>query len=710
MALPLLLLLPQLALGGRLRFVAPDAQVSAAALVENQAHEAVADSNDPQNFRFMTTESEYPGHEGGIDEFLKKQVRQRAVGSIKDEIVEGHFCAKRGQREQTYYASSLCYWVPELVPETDATDERSNGTVKQEQQLVGMPSGSISWQRPGTAPQNLCQGWKGSAGKCLKCSVCHNNARTKDGSIEGSSFAEEVPLPPCLKEKDIERQCLESYEASSTTLRIEKDRCEELRARRSKAEDAVNNCQHKLQSSSSRLEHESLGELQRAEDSVASSQERLEAEKQHERSSEVHMEAECHDYNVASGRVAHIDFIKNAEWLRCQQHQWTACVDGDVACQQKIRTEMDLYAKCTRCFVAAGMRDDARKRIRDAEDLLRAGENKVESARKEVQATRDEVQRWQLQLPALQDALRAQEAEWLSQEEGCQQAMLDYDNGKHEHVKLCAPTLYDQSCEKACLSQLDAGCGVIEGSVQGEQLGNAGGVQIGCSPPQQSWILAPEDQSSQCERITAVQKPVSAQAVLFAGWLWQQTWGPSASWKRRYFVLESGDAVRSARLRSFKEDPTESGNAQEQLDDAITLWDAVGIAKVAGKYLKREDSSCFLFYHFYRTFRFCAPDNAELAGGFFSSSAALRDHWVALLKSTFKFKGVVKGSPFEGVSRCCCTSSDPASCALLSGVELYKSKSPFNSGGVCPSDQGYRYFKKQGIDRLPPACLLPKFM
>jgi len=420
------------------------------------------------------------------------------------------------------------------------------------------------------------------------------------------------------------------------------------------------------------------------------------------------MESECHDYLESSGRVAHIDFIKNADWLRCKQHQWTSCMDGDAACQRRISVELDLYSKCTQCFIAATSRDDARVQIRVAEDMLRDGESKAQKVQRDIQEIRVELFQWQHHLPTLQDSLQRIDREWFPQEEACQQTMLDYESGKPEHLRLCAATLYDQSCEKACISQLSAGCGVVEGSSPGDQRGR-GGVQVSCSPPQTSWVLAPETQHLQCNRILAFQRPVYSQAILFTGWLWTLSHRRSTAWEKMYFMLESGDAVRSATLHQFKKDPSKSSNLPQQVDTAITLWDAMGVAKVNGNYLKRENASCFLVYHFFRTFKFCAPEDAELYGGF-SSSAALRDYWVALLKSTFRFKGFVKASPFEGVSRCCCTSSDPQSCEVLSSVELYKSRSPFNSAAVCPADQGYRYYKKRGIARLPAACLLPKSM
>merc|ERR1712018_415828 len=93
-----------------------------------------------------------------------------------------------------------------------------------------------------------------------------------------------------------------------------------------------------------------------------------------------------------------------------------------------------------------------------------------------------------------------------------------------------------------------------------------------------------ETEGAQCQRIRAHQQEQRSKSILKHGWLWREglVWG----WDKRYFILESGNQVRSALLRIFSEDPKgmAGGRDLELYSNAIVLWDAVGISQMGGDY------------------------------------------------------------------------------------------------------------------------------
>ena len=95
---------------------------------------------------------------------------------MNDEIIEDHACqGKKSKRDESYYASSFCYWLPDYVQSS-------------------MPSSSgLSWT--GGAYGDKLKSMGGAVtgtGKCVKLVACHNNARDKKGNVDKSSHAEVV--------------------------------------------------------------------------------------------------------------------------------------------------------------------------------------------------------------------------------------------------------------------------------------------------------------------------------------------------------------------------------------------------------------------------------------------------------------------------------------------------------------------------------------
>ena len=135
------------------------------------------------DFSFMTTDLRYPGHEAGMFGTVKEWFGGRAIDDdVKEEIVQGHACAHRGFRDETYYASSFFYWLPEF----ESTKRLQGG---------------LTW-RGGAYPKgmNLVVN-AGYSGRCIQLSVCHNNARGERGAVSYTGFVQEKQLEAgCLKE------------------------------------------------------------------------------------------------------------------------------------------------------------------------------------------------------------------------------------------------------------------------------------------------------------------------------------------------------------------------------------------------------------------------------------------------------------------------------------------------------------------------------
>jgi hypothetical protein len=269
----------------------------------------------------------------------------------------------------------------------------------------------------------------------------------------------------------------------------------------------------------------------------------------------------------------------------------------------------------------------------------------VVTLQQQLDDARAELNLWQSKEIALRADKNDADAAWLPNQASCRATYQEYENAKTAHVRSCAPKYYDHSCEKACVEaqgSIEFGCGVVEGAAPADIV-SAGGVVANCDPPQPSWVLGPftyggsEDQTAQCTRIFAHQRPQKAQHILKHGWLLKKGRNGWDNWDRRYFVLESGDQVRSAVLRYFDKDPSKTPRSEwseiEREDKAIILWDAKSTkVKEGTNYGFTDGSACFKLYHFYRDFRLCVP-----GVDYKSSASAERDEWMTLVQGLIRF-------------------------------------------------------------------------
>jgi hypothetical protein len=229
--------------------------------------------------------------------------------------------------------------------------------------------------------------------------------------------------------------------------------------------------------------------------------------------------------------------------------------------------------------------------------------------------------------------------EWEPMQDECKAKMHVVRNVRDYTLGSCARKFYNHSCERACIEQ-SQGCGVIEATRPGE--GGLDGMELACKPPQPSWIMRPypgvegDSADSQCERIKAHQSVKYALRILKSGYLEKK--GRNGNWELRYFVLESGDAVRSAVLRYWDSNPAnddlfaESKAAKESESKLIILQDAVSV--------KTLGYNCFVLSHFYRDYKLCEPKQIKDRNKQILewekekvTSVEERNRWVALIRS-----------------------------------------------------------------------------
>jgi len=286
--------------------------------------------------------------------------------------------------------------------------------------------------------------------------------------------------------------------------------------------------------------------------------------------------------------------------------------------------------------------DASRELINLEQELIRL-KSSVQVLEQNLQQKTAELKEKKLRMRPLDLAVEEAERSWKPLKESCDEAFAILGGGEAKHAGRCRPKYYDRSCEKECtmLAAKSNGCAVVEGFSHDIGFG-VGGVEVACNPPEASWIMstpgAAEQEDAQCKRIVSGpsgQKPSFAQSILKAGWLLKR--GRNGGWDRRFFVLESGDQVRSAILRYFDADPYK--NATYAVWDKIKhdgkdiiLWDAETVkTKIAAGYGFYDGTSCFKIYHFYRDYRFCI-EGTDPAG-----ATKARDEWVKLIKQSITF-------------------------------------------------------------------------
>jgi len=610
------------------------------------------DHNSPADFTFMTPDRTPQKGKRGIAHWFNKHILRRRQRNMQnfEEVVGLHTCKKRNaegkaKRDQTYFASSLCYWLPDI----DQLRQPSPVGI----QWTGGPQGTTS----------MCNMLTGK-GKCVKCSMCHNNAISPDGKVSYTAFPEEIQLPPgCLKESDIERNITTVFDTEKEPdLKAkmldctDKKNAYELAVQRfMKANATLTELIRQVD-----VEIPKLIELKQDEKKVH--QQTLAASQKLEQEKRVEMalsegDRGCGGYVMQTGFPFWWYQVTNEAFPTGE----LLSEIGILFCQ---RDSSYTYCRVCRTVVEALQRDyDVSKAAQDQLDIIEVQVKVLEASLAEKRAERAY---WQASPPnpsridALETAKQTQEQIWLGPKEeecegtpgGSEGVFKEYERKLNDEMKTEAPNFFDQSCEKSCTDiqrVYSEGCGVMEGSSPNDSRmhTNRGGIQNLCNPPQPSWVMSPwtynstgaiveENGFDQCGRIFNSQRPKHAQKILKSGWMQKSgRYGGwwfglrKYTWDNRYFALEQGDDVRSGVLRYWEMDPKKNlpGGNPERHNKFIILWDAKKVGDKDGKKYRRKGDSCFKLYHFYRDYRFCLKTAGE------------RNAWRDLVKAEIKDLG-----------------------------------------------------------------------
>jgi len=325
-------------------------------------------------------------------------------------------------------------------------------------------------------------------------------------------------------------------------------------------------------------------------------------------------------------------------------------------CRARIdRYERDLieYHECRTCSNAKGPLRSAVEAVESAQRNIERMNSEIQQKERERNDVNNALRLEEGREPGLRQDLQEKEEEWFPEKDRCLDCYHTYWETLKPWMVSHVPTFYDRSCEKACLesSLADAGCGVMEGVMRGEIWSRDddanGGIDVVCSPPYASFLMTPvkygasaETELEMCTRIfqNAGQRPRRPQQIVKKGLLWkrERLW---MRWRTRYFVLESGDQVRSAQMRYWTKDPSEEG-AKQRGTKAIILWDAKTAYPVSGRsYRWSGGEQCFRIEHFYRTYHLCTQGSNYTAD---YDPTVERDEWVNLIAPSITFPAVVR--------------------------------------------------------------------
>jgi len=578
------------------------------------------------------------------------------------DVVQGHACQGEGRYDHSYYSASLCYWHPDT-------------------EHIAAQSWGLSW-RGGYGPRAFCGGIGLQSGVCAKCSVCHDNSRDRDAQVDATAHVEIIPLPECMKETAIEAECNHLFEANNADLLGEDARCRDLQGRYETAVLNYNTINDTITSSELSItqlvgaiangfpQGAHCGEqtLQDIRQTAVRSCRQFGASNAYDNTLLLTMRPKCElpptYVKMAPGFASCQQGIEITSRMECAQAlsflnlpvfpvppgssdlNPSGCrATGDMAPVCKVfmpNRNNETHRRCERC---SGQLDTLQAAVAQS-DVAQAesAQWQVDLATKQEDIARHRsilAQSYQ-QFSLAAQMRGALEVEWLPQQQHCHQVYNTVASARNSNMMACAPQYYDRSCEKACVEiqhSGEHGCGVAEGSQYGDAF-ERGGIEVTCSPPAPSWIMSPSNyggsthpnSEEQCGRINAEQHPRATTPVMMSGWL---TRPGNGGWfsrdARRFYVLESGNGVRSATLRSFD---GALPDGTEETNNGIIMWDA---EEVSATETTREQA-CFEIKHRYdgrstswqrrgTTTTICAT-----RGDSSGNMASLRDQWVSILQ------------------------------------------------------------------------------
>jgi len=567
---------------------------------------------------------------------------------FKEMLSDAHKCTKTGSKSEIYFASSFCYWIP-ATPWDPAQVDGLTWADEQERGMCGSP------------PLGTDQ--------CMRCAICHNNARDYQHELKTYARWEPVPLPGgCLTDVMIRDSCVGEANQLNEGLKMNYDLCTSLRdsfenanAAMLEAEQTISALDMKVHNELPNRRQELMIERDHTQEAMADARRMMSRMKRRSIPKQCDAYADLTNKRRAlrkitkSNRIRRYDIEQLA--ARCQRPREpkepkrpeSKVVNEDGASrvvpptddqmqkyqdrmrdykkeQKQLPRKQRVYEQCQECHRVT----DRFLEVLDKYDHAQALSEELEQRLQVVEAERQEAMQQRSHLAATvptlqQNKMRAEQA-WVPQKVGCLQAIQEYDNQVRKHTAMCAPKMWAQSCEKACLERTaQHGCARVEGTPT-DQANTAGGITIKCQPPQPSWVRAPYDMGvpplnpqAQCSDITRTQAPVFMTPIRKEGWLWKN--GRFSGYNKRYFAFEQGHMHRSAMMRYWVQgNPHETAGARERLYKAIIVWDIKDVEDLRKtQVIEGEPRWCFKATLFYRTYTLCAETQQE------------RDEWVSLI-------------------------------------------------------------------------------
>jgi len=539
---------------------------------------------------------------------------------LKDEIAKEHTCATKGRRDETYYASSMCYWIPDIA---DPNLDDSFGL-----QWEGGPSNGMD-MCPGVA--------QGEGGRCVKCSVCHNNGRAALKKVTATPFAETIPLDlnQCMTETEVEVEITKTFRDAPANAQLvsEYDTCKTKQEELDTATAALAANQEQqttLNADVQAMENQWHSNVALKE-TLRTRTTDLDQQLSFARGSAKSI-GKC--FECCMGTSAWYEQLDNGGY---SHRQIVGLMEADLRSMTN-----DPFGHKSQCIVAMNAMGQMLNEQESAGRQMQEIDTRNVQIKESVDRQRLELQNLQTIEGDLQRTKTEKEDEWGRSRTDCESFYTEYTVGLRKAMEKQAPEFYAQSCEKVCMDfAANQGCGVVEGNTVpqgGKDVTGTGQVRPKCNPPSLSWIMAPYSyipeeemtdearlqlETEQCRRIFSEQKPSRAQKIRKTGSLWkrERLW---RRWRQRYFVLEGGDSARSGVLRYWRD-----VSQDERFNQGIILWDAKSIKrKSGGRYGWRDGTECFKLYHFYRDYRLCAEGR---------NGTTEVNEWVELIEKEIRF-------------------------------------------------------------------------
>lgn len=511
------------------------------------------------------------------------------VSTRDKEMLDGHACNNAGnvQRVLTYYASSFCYWIPASGKDDEMSWQRGVSMWTRQHNL------GVTWEVPGGEVQEgVCMLTAAEAeykykGKCIKCSLCHNNARTATHKPTWHYQIETVELPDCLSEEQIKELCNQEYEKSAD-LKARQKQLKECK----KAEEDFVKAQENVALTRNRKRGALAAWRQKVRDEEGMRDDYINVVRTVERRVKYAREKWKRTKSEAQTKKQAVSPRFDARFkpqLPMEQISVQKSTESDAVwmANPDYKAQMAAYENDLAFYQVYWKTESLHADWKAAQQHLKFCKGMVSKVKRSIQWYLDTEEKrkasvlWaKARKPELEATFEAAQQAWSGMEQKCKELKAHYDDGRDAHLATCAQAKYQESCELRCLDA--TGCGVIEGGHPGNSL-HTGGIAVKAEPPYKSWIHSlhtadggPETLERHVARINLMEQPVYPQSLVRQGWLSRRGRAITGThiWNRYWVVLESGDPVRAPLLRFFQKEPAKGAALEEYFfGKEVSLWD-----------------------------------------------------------------------------------------------------------------------------------------